>query len=110
MTKVINNHLATTAPRFEATRGTKLIEIKDGLVIYQRAPERVHRLNRSAAVIYLLCDGSLTAAEIAQEAQNAFNTTNVPHSVVDQCLRQLTEAQLIRLVDDDADDTDQMNG
>jgi hypothetical protein len=110
MTSAIENPLTTTTQRFEAVTGTELIEIKDGLVIYQHEPERVHRLNRSAAVIYLLCDGSRTVDEIAHEVQLAFNTANTPHSAVTLCLHQLTGAELVRRVDGDTDGADKPTG
>lgn len=94
----------TTAPQFEAVTGMKLVEIKDGLVIYQHEPQRIHRLNRSAAVIYLLCDGIRAIDEITDELQLAFNMENRPHYAVTDCLRQLTEAGLIRPVGGDTDD------
>lgn len=104
MTRVIEGqHTIATAPQFEAMTGFKLVEIKDGLVIYQHERQRVHRLNRSAAVIYLLCDGTRAVDEITDELQLAFNTENRPHYAVIDCLRQLTEAGLIRQVGDDMD-------
>jgi hypothetical protein len=98
MTRVSEGEPTTAAPRFEAISGMQLIEIKDGLVIYQHEPQRIHRLNRTAAVIYLLCDGSRVVDEITDEVQLVFNTENKPHHAVTNCLRQLTEMGLIRPV------------
>lgn len=105
-TSAIENPTITTTQRFEAVPGMELIQIKDGLVIYQHEPERVHRLNRSAAVIYLLCDGSRTVDDIAHEVQLAFNTANTHHNAVTHCLHQLTGAELLRRVDGDTGDAD----
>ena len=104
MTRVVEGQrTTTTAPQFEAVTGVKLVEIKDGLAIYQHEPQRVHRLNRSAAVIYLLCDGTRASDEITDELQLAFNMENKPHYAVTDCLRQLTQAGLIRPVGGDTD-------
>jgi hypothetical protein len=106
MTRVTEGELTTPALRFEAMRDIQLIEIKDGLVVYQQEPQRIHRLNRTAAVIYLLCDGSRVVEEIADEVQLVFNTENRPHHAVINCLRQLTEMGLIRPVDGETDVVD----
>ena len=103
MTRVTEEEPTTAALRFEAMSGMQLIEIKDGLVIYQQEPQRIHRLNRTAAVIYLLCDGSRVVDEITDEVQLVFNTQNQPHHAVANCLRQLTEMGLIRPVDGETD-------
>jgi hypothetical protein len=105
MTSVLDPKLTTATPRFEAVAGVQAVEIKDGLVIYQHEPERVHRLNRSAAVIYLLCDGSLTFDEIAHEVQHAFGTAKDLSSAAAHCLRQLMEAELVRSIETDSDQT-----
>ncbi|HTF54423.1 MAG TPA: PqqD family protein [Pseudonocardia sp.] len=103
MASVVEGHITTTTSRFEAVAGVQHVEIKDGLVLYQHEPERVHRLNRTAAVIYLLCDGSRVVDDIAEEVQLAFNASDTPSYAVIDCLRQLTEAGVIRPVDDTED-------
>ena len=103
MTRVTEGEPTTAALRFEAMSGMQLIEIKDGLVIYQQEPQRIHRLNRTAAVIYLLCDGSRVVDDITDEVHLVFNTENKSHQAVINCLHQLTEMGLIRPVDGETD-------
>jgi hypothetical protein len=103
MTKAIEEQSTALAQRFEAIKGVQLVEIKDGLVIYEHEPRRVHRLNRSAAVIYILCDGSRVIDEIVDEVQIAFDMATRPDHAVAACLRQLVEAGVIRPVDGQAD-------
>ena len=45
---------------------------EDGLVVYVAASDTVHHLNKTAGVIFGLCDGSRDAAAIADEVAVLF--------------------------------------
>jgi hypothetical protein len=42
--------------------GLDVDEVSDGYVIYQTGSDRVHYLNKTAAIVFELCDGAASAA------------------------------------------------
>ena len=44
--------------------GLDVNEVPDGYVIYQTAADRVHYLNKTAAIVFELCDGARGADDI----------------------------------------------
>lgn len=71
-------------------------EVKDGLIVYDRAAERVHYLNHTAAFIFQLCDGSRTPAQLAGLVADAFGLDQPPRSEAEECLDQLIREGLVR--------------
>jgi hypothetical protein len=69
--------------------GVEISEVADGLVVYQDAPERVHYLNHTAAVVYELCNGAHTEEEIAQLLRDAYGLDEPPVEEVRSCLEVL---------------------
>ena len=47
-------------------------EVPDGYIIYQSARDRVHYLNKTAAVVFELCNGKLDAQAIVGRVVQAF--------------------------------------
>jgi hypothetical protein len=73
----------------------EISEVEDGVVVYQDEPERVHHLNRSAALIFELSTGDRTVGDIAEELRAVFAMSEAPHDLVADCVRQLYELSLI---------------
>jgi hypothetical protein len=71
-------------------------EIADGLVLYQRAPERVHYLNRIASVVYELCTGENSVQQIAVLIGDAFGLPQPPLAEVRDCLATLRGEDVVR--------------
>ena len=71
------------------TDGLEINEVADGLVVYQAAPERVHYLNNTAAVVFELCDGEHTIAAIAEAVGQLFALAEPPTAEVEACLVEL---------------------
>jgi hypothetical protein len=69
-------------------------ELGDELVVYDRASLRVHRLNRTAAAVWRLCDGTTTVEEMARRLGDASGP--LPEDVVRLALAQLERIELIR--------------
>lgn len=44
--------------------GLEVHEVKDGLIVFDPATERVHYLNPTASILFELCDGTRTVAEL----------------------------------------------
>jgi hypothetical protein len=64
-------------------------EVVDGLVVYQADPDRVHYLNTTAAVVFELCTGENSEAEIADLVGHAYGLDEAPRHEVASCLDHL---------------------
>jgi hypothetical protein len=69
--------------------GLEIDEVEDGFVIYQPDRDRVHYLNPTANLILELCDGSLTATQIAELLAQTFDMAVPPDQEVDEALAKL---------------------
>jgi Coenzyme PQQ synthesis protein D (PqqD) len=81
-----------TQPR--KSDGLQADEVEDGFVVYQPDRARVHYLNPTANLILELCDGSLTAPQIAELVRQAFNLVNPPTQEVQEALATLASEGL----------------
>jgi hypothetical protein len=80
----------------ETAEGLDVNEAEDGLVIYDVATDTVHHLNKTAAVIFGLCDGTRDMAAIADELAVLFDLEEPPLGETRTCLAELAEKRLIR--------------
>lgn len=64
-------------------------EVDDGLVVYQAGTDRVHYLNPTASVVFELCTGEHTEAEIEELVGDAWSLPEPPREEVRTCLAQL---------------------
>lgn len=69
--------------------GLEVHEVDDGLVVYQSQPECVHHLNNTAAIVFELCDGQNTPAEIGGQLAEAFGLSEVPDHMAENCIADL---------------------
>jgi len=69
--------------------GLEIDEVEDGFVIYQPDRDRVHYLNPTANLILELCDGSLTATQIADLIAQTFELAAPPSQEVEEALAKL---------------------
>jgi hypothetical protein len=69
--------------------GLEIDEVEDGFVIYQPDRDRVHYLNPTANLILELCDGSLTATQIAEMLAQTFDMAAPPDQEVEEALAKL---------------------
>jgi hypothetical protein len=69
--------------------GLEIDEVEDGFVIYQPDRDRVHYLNPTANLILELCDGSLTAEQIADLIAQTFEMAAPPNQEVEEALGKL---------------------
>ena len=77
------------------TAGLDVNPAEDGLVVYVAATDTVHHLNKTAGVIFGLCDGSRAAAAIAAEVAVLFKLDEPP---LDETLTCLTDLAAMRLI------------
>jgi hypothetical protein len=76
--------------------GLEIDEVEDGFVIYQPDRDRVHYLNPTANLILELCDGSLTAEQIADLIAQTFEMAAPPNEEVEEALAKLEAEGLTR--------------
>jgi hypothetical protein len=76
--------------------------IEDELFLYDPAQDgAVHRLNSGAAIIWMLCDGTRSVTEIAEDIALSFDLAEtVVRPQVDEAIQQFYDLGL--LVDEDA--------
>ncbi len=70
-------------------------EVMDGFVVYDTRTDRAHFLNATGAIIFELCDGTLSGAKIAQFLQISFSLEEPPTVPVEDCLLKLLSEGLI---------------
>jgi hypothetical protein len=78
-----------------AVSGLEVDEADDGLVIFVEATDVVHHLNRTAGVIFGLCDGSRDVPAIAAEVATLFGLDAPPLAETLTCLEELEAGALI---------------
>jgi hypothetical protein len=72
-------------------------EVPDGYIIYQTARDRVHYLNKTAAVIFEFCDGKLDADSIVARVAQAFDLADAAKNAeIAACLGSLIEEGLVQ--------------
>jgi hypothetical protein len=81
--------------RYRKTASFDQDEVVDGYVVYNKARDRVHFLNPTAAIVLELCTGRLTANEIAEVVERTFSLPQTPIGPVRDCLASLLSEGLI---------------
>ena len=75
--------------------GLDVNEAEDGLVVYVAATDTVHHLNKTAGVIFGLCDGTRDTAAIAADVAELFSLDEPPLDETATCLSDLVERGLV---------------
>jgi hypothetical protein len=81
--------------RFETAADLDVEEAEDGLVVYDPAADTVHHLNKTAAIIFGLCDGTRAAPAIADELARLFSLDEPPLPETLDCLDELSQKGLV---------------
>jgi hypothetical protein len=84
---------ATRQP--QTAEGLDVQEAEDGLVVYVAATDTVHHLNKTAGVIFGLCDGTRDAPAIAAEVASLFGLGEPPLDETVACLSELVANGLV---------------
>jgi hypothetical protein len=85
-----------TEQRPARVNGLESHEVEDGLVVYQIATDRVHYLNAVASVVFELCTGQHTEAEIEDLVAEAWGLPQAPHVEVRECLEMFRAKGMVR--------------
>lgn len=67
-----------SALRFSTVGDLEVTHVPDGYVIYDEHKGVVHYLNPTAALIFEVCDGSKTVAEIGELVRDAYDLDHDP--------------------------------
>ena len=73
----------------------EISQIPDGYLIREPAGERLHYLNRTATLVFELCDGRTDAAAIPTLVQQLYGLDSPPVAVVEECLGRLVGEGLL---------------
>jgi hypothetical protein len=70
-------------------------EVPDGYVIYQTAADRVHYLNKTAAIIFELCDGARGPDDIVTRVSGMFELNGKADVEIKDCIQSLLNEGLV---------------
>ena len=90
------SELLDTDGRYSKTFGLEVNEVPDGYVVYQSSKDRVHFLNPIAAVIFELCDGNHTAADIRSILVAGYELSRSPTRISSSALSTMLTEGLIQ--------------
>jgi hypothetical protein len=76
--------------------GLDVNEVPDGYVIYQTEADRVHYLNKTAAIVFELCDGARGADEIVARVGKMFEVEGTADGEIEACLQSLIKEGLVQ--------------
>ena len=71
-------------------------DVPDGYIVYQSERDRVHYLNKTAAIIFELCDGKREPEEIIARVAKAFELGPAAHDEIRAGLDSLLKEGLIQ--------------
>lgn len=75
--------------------GLDAVPAEDGYIIYEQEKDRIHYLNPVAALIFELCSGSNSRAQIAELVREAFGLTEPPVAEVDEAIAKMKNEGLL---------------
>jgi hypothetical protein len=72
-------------------------EVPDGYIVYQTERDRVHYLNKTAAIIFEFCDGARQTDDIVIRVAQAFDLDLSAHDEIRAGLESLIKEGLVLL-------------
>ena len=75
--------------------GLDVNEVPDGYVIYQTAADRVHYLNKTAAIVFELCDGARGVDDIVARVSRMFELERTADGEIEACIQSLLKEGLV---------------
>jgi hypothetical protein len=75
--------------------GLDVNEVPDGYVIYQTEADRVHYLNKTAAIVFELCDGARGTDDIVARVSKMFEMEGTAHGEIEACVQSLLKEGLV---------------
>jgi hypothetical protein len=75
--------------------GLDVNEVPDGYVIYQTETDRVHYLNKTAAIVFELCDGARGPQDIVARVSKMFEVEGTADGEIEACIQSLLKEGLV---------------
>ena len=75
--------------------GLDVNEVPDGYVIYQTVADRVHYLNKTAAIVFELCDGARGPEDIVARVSKMFEVERSADGEIEACIQSLLKEGLV---------------
>lgn len=75
--------------------GLDVNEVPDGYVIYQTAADQVHYLNKTAAIVFELCDGARGTGDVVARVGQMFELEGKVDTEIEACIQSLLKKGLI---------------
>jgi hypothetical protein len=75
--------------------GLDVNEVPDGYVIYQTDADRVHYLNKTAAIVFELCDGERGTNDIVTRVSQMFELEGPTDAAIEACIQSLLKEGLV---------------
>jgi hypothetical protein len=75
--------------------GLDVNEMPDGYVIYQASSDRVHYLNKTAAIVFEFCDGKRDAGDIVSRVKELFELGSSSDAEIRDCVESLLREGLV---------------
>jgi glycosyltransferase involved in cell wall biosynthesis len=72
-------------------------EVSDGYIVYQRSLDRVHYLNKTAAIVFEVCDSEHTVDGVVALVARIFDLDPSTHSEIRTCLEKMLDEGLLQL-------------
>ena len=76
-------------------RDLEVHEVPDGYIVYQTSRDRVHYLNKTAAIIFEFCHGKLKSDDIVIRVARAFEMDSSAHDEIRAGLDALIREGLV---------------
>jgi hypothetical protein len=76
--------------------GLEVHEVPDGYIVYHGARDNVSYLNKTAAIIFELCDGKLATDDIIARVAKMFDLTSSSHDEIRTCMGSLIKEGLLQ--------------
>ncbi len=70
-------------------------EVPDGYVIYQVSRDRVHYLNKTAAIVFEFCDGKREADDVVLRVKQLFALDSSADAEIRSCIASLLKEELV---------------
>jgi len=83
------------AMHYVQASGLEITHMSDGWVIYRQETDRVHFLNPTAALVFELCNGRHTIAEMDAILSTAYALSAPPSDEIRTCISKLVAEGLI---------------
>ena len=75
--------------------GLDVNEVPDGYVVYQTAADRVHYLNKTAAIVFELCDGARGAGRHCGARKRVVRARGTADGEIEACIQSLLKEGLV---------------